>query len=184
MLVYDDGIDVWVNEYRKWYECPRCNTPWTDEDVPDDMFQKGYKDQDFINTKVLNIDDGKEIPYRQYIEKKCPHCSDIIIDGRLKGPGTKVDLEGKELLYREMKCQICGSADIEYRETTDMPNGAAICNNCNTYHFIRNGNDKVTHLFYREDLQTRQFNENFSECVDILESKGTPIKSGGKMEGR
>jgi transcription elongation factor Elf1 len=181
MLVYDEDLDEMVEDYRKWYECPKCNMDWTNEDCEDDDFEALPKDEELKGVTVLNIDDGKEIEYRKYVEKLCPDCSEKTIDGRRKGPLVEQDLEGKELDYDDFRCQVCGSKELVFKPGRSPEKGTLICDSCNSHNFIRMDNypydQDITRLSYREDLQTKEFNENFEEMTKIiLESKPIEIK--------
>ena len=88
MLIYDEDLEE-VEDNRKWYECPRCNMDWTNEHCEADDFEACPKDEELKGVTVLNIDDGKEIEYRKYVEKLCPDCSECTIDGKRKGPVVK-----------------------------------------------------------------------------------------------
>jgi len=172
MLVYDENLDEMVDDNRKTYECPRCDMYWTNEDCKADDFEAFPKDEALKSLTVLNIDDGKEIEYRKYVEKLCPDCSEMKIDGRLKGPYTRVDpmFEGEIL-----KCQVCGSRDFVLK----LPD-IVICNDCNTFHYGEfetvGGIDYVRDYFgYREDLDTKWLNENFEMLVKII-LDGNPVE--------
>ena len=172
-------MTMWIEaeDYRKRYECPRCNSYWTNEGYEEDEFEMFVEGEELKGLTVLRIDDGKEIEYRRYPEKLCPNCSEIIIDGRLKGPLIKVAPVKEE----DFKCQVCGSEDLDSKPF----NGNRIniylyvCSYCNSYNYadLEDYNDEdPVDVWYREDLTTRQLNE----CVDIIMSKATLIK---KEEG-
>ena len=181
MLIYDEDLDEMVEDYRKWYECPKCNMDWTNEDCEDDDFEAWDKDEELKGLTVLNIDDGKEIEYRKYAEKLCPDCGGLIIDGRLKGPRIKVAPVKEE----DFKCQVCGSKHLDSKPYIGNSNQIYlyVCSYCNSYSYADldgyNGEDPVD-VSYREDLTTRQWNETFPECLDILMSKATLIKKGSR----
>ena len=181
MFIWDEDLEEMVDDNRKTYECPRCDMYWTNEQCEDDEFDAYPKDKELKGLTVLRIDDGKEIPYRKYFEKKCPHCSEKTIDGRLKGPYTEVNstLEGEKL-----KCQVCGCEDFDLNP--DRPD-IVICNYCNTYHYGEyetvGGIDYVRCYYgYREDLDTKRFNETFETAARII-LEGKPIEIKQREEG-
>ena len=190
MLIWDEDLGEMVDDNRKTYECPKCDRYWTneeglrelvkyDEDDEDREFEAWPKDKELKRLTVLRIDDGKEIEYRKYPEKLCPDCSEKMIDGRRKGPYTKVNsmLEGENL-----KCQVCGCEDFDLK----LPD-IAICESCNTYHYGEyetvGGVDYVRDCYgYREDLDNGLM-KCFQSVLDIIVPKATLIKKGGGHEG-
>ena len=172
MLVYDADLDKMVEDNRKSYECPRCDMYWTSDNCEDDEFDALPKGEKLKRLTVLRIDDGEEIKYRKYPEKLCPDCSEMKIDGRLKGPYTRVDpmFEGEIL-----KCQVCGSRDFVLK----LPD-IVICNDCNTFHYGEfktvGGVDYVRDYYgYRQDLDTKRFNETFETAIKII-LEGKPVE--------
>lgn len=177
MLVYDEDIDEMVEDCRKWYECPRCNNDWTNEDCEDYEFEAWPKDENLKGLTVLRIDDGKEIEYREYPERLCPDCTDKVMDGRLKGPFMEVT---SCIANNDFECQVCGSKDLDFKPAKPKycrsGDSIATCGSCNSYHFVETEVSEVFCFGYREDLDTKRFNEMFSQSADILLSEGMLIK--------
>lgn len=55
--------------------------------------------------------------------------------------------------------------------------GTLICNFCNSYNYIEVEHDgMITDLSYREDLQTKEFNQFFEEACKIFETEAIEIR--------
>ena len=150
----------------KWYKCPQCEKVWSEEG--------NYYDTDPPeNVKISE-------------EKLCSSCEEIIVEGRRLSPSKEVDLR-KVNFDERLKCPVCG-ADvndwISYHNPLNPSKDTFKCENCNSYVRIRSDEDKKISKFqYREDLETKEFNETFNERVEIIKSEGTVIKGKGKKEG-
>ena len=183
-MVYDDYVeyddDMEDDDYAVCHDCPNCNKVWRESPMGDGAIE--WWDRTPIQEKGLIDIDGNKIEYETYPEGLCPHCGEQTIDGRRKGPLVEKDLEGKELDYEDFKCQVCGSKEMVFKPGRFPEEGTLICDSCNSYNFIEMDNQpyyqNITRLSYREDLQTKEFNENFEEIAKIiLDSKATPIQS-------
>jgi len=175
-------IDVLVRgmeygDHTVHHECPKCNKVWRESPTDDGAFQ--FRGKIRIEEKGLLDIDGNKIEYERYPERLCPYCGEQTVDGRRKGPLVKIDIEGKELFYDDLKCQVCGRKDMDFKPDNMFADcGTLICNTCNSFNYIELEDDgMITELSYREDLQTKEFNENFEEMAKIiLESNPIEIK--------
>ena len=163
-----------VKKRWKWFRCPECGDIWS---WGTNSGQKS--DNDFYNTQA-----PKNVKISE--EKLCPNHDERIICGRRKGGFKGVDLK-KADLNNGIRCPVCGSKDLDldpeiYAHVPYLYE--YICQVCNSYFIIVQYPDSIciNYASYREDLQTKEFNETVEEILDILKTEGIEIKKGRRLK--
>jgi len=150
----------------KWFKCPECKIIWSwSTDSGEESDNGSFSTRPPKNAGISG-------------EKLCPHHDEIIVHGRRKGGFKEVDLK-KIDLNKGIRCPVCGSNHLNLDPELDFPDeDGFICCVCNSYLLTSwyPNSTCIVQASYREDLQTKEFNEAFNECVEIFRTKGTPIK--------
>jgi hypothetical protein len=150
----------------KWFKCPECEIIWS-------WATDSGEESDNVSYSTLP---PKNVEISE--EKSCPLHEEIILYGRRKGGVKEVDLK-KTDLNNGIRCPVCGSKDLDIDPEIDIPDlYGYICQLCNSHLMISWYPNSVciARASYREDLQTKEFNEAFNEYVEILKTEGTPIR--------
>ena len=167
-------------EDTNWARCPVCNVIW----------DKSFLLHGFWYIRwTLDYD---SVPPAKLLEAPCPdHVEEIVVDGRRKGiKRTLYQDQLNEIKKSYMLCPVCRGWDLRWQDQA-VPDQIGLCESvltCSDCHalillggrFKDDGKDEdgeLVHVFYREDLETKELNEAWPDIMRIIESPGVKIES-------
>jgi hypothetical protein len=169
-----------INDGESWARCPICNVIW---------------DASFVSCGFCYIpwqvkDCG--LPPAELPQKLCPdHVEEIVVDGRRKGIKRSLYQDQlNEIKKNGLRCPVCKSEDLQWgdeldNDRTGLDEALWKCNQCHALillggRFKDDGKDEdgeLVHVFYREDLETKELNEAWPDIMRIIDSPGVKIES-------
>ena len=136
-------------ESNKVHQCPKCKRVWSVKDKVD----KFDKDLNFLKPHEEE---------RPYLQKLCPYCDDIYIDGkRVKGPAIKINPADIHLVEHEIDEDDLDpdfpdeDFDVEpdfsksYRLELECP----VCRSRDGYDYSQSTKDKLQNMGFREGVE-------------------------------
>ena len=170
-----------IKDRESWARCPICNVVWNTSSVSGGSWYRRRPVRDC------------DLPQKKLPEKLCPdHVEEIVVDGRKKGI-KRTFSRGQLNRMREngLYCPVCNGRDLKDSHGYEGPRPdigeiAYKCGQCHTLIFVgiqwKSDDDDdeygvIVYFAYREDLGTKELNEEWPDIVRIIDIPAAEIES-------
>ena len=168
-----------INDRESWTRCPICNVVWDTSSVSGGSWYPRRPVKDC------------NIPLEKLPEKLCPdHIEEIVVDGRRKGIKRTLSRDQLyEIGKNGMYCPVCRRKDFKDSHwyegpRSDLDEVAYKCSQCHTLFLVgihfpsdKDKFEEIVYVSYREDLRTKELNEEWPDIVRIVDSPAVKIES-------